>query len=311
MNIDDLKYQIESILHPEPDEDGQNYWAFPHKRLSSVHGLDISYFRGPLDIKGDGVFERLLNDDADPLHDTIQCITVPSSLLMASFHLFADSLIEYHDRERRWDLYRFYPSILMTVWSAFEAWLRISSEILVAAVTTLPRPVKEALLEVRQVVRKNGQIKDHTDRRSVLERYWLLLKYGCNLEFDRGNPVWQAANKVVTARDSLVHYNASNAVSLTASQVWEYIESVLMLFIAPSTLARRTLFIHQFDYYGILAELHSLISEFEERPLHKGWPRGAMIIHCPFDGIDETKYPPRWNCQHPGSGYAGDPDPVR
>jgi len=296
MDTEDLKHQIEAILNPEPDEDGQNYYAFPHKRLSTVHGLDTSYFRGQLDIDGDGAFERLLDDETDPLHETIQCITVPTSLIMASFKLFADSLIEYHDREQRWDLYRYYPSILMTVWSAFEAWLRITSEVLVSTVPTLPQPVKEALLEVRQVVRKNGQIKDHIDRRSVLERYWLLLKYGCNIEFDRGGPVWQGANKVVTARDSLVHYNASNAVSLTASQVWESLESVMLLFIAPSTLARRTLFIHQFDYYETLTELHPLISEFEERPLHKGWPRGASIIHCPFDGIDETKYPPRWKC---------------
>ena len=33
---------------------------------------------------------------------------------------------------------------------------------------------------------RNGQIKMQPDRRSVVDRYWLLLKYGCMLEFDRG-----------------------------------------------------------------------------------------------------------------------------
>jgi hypothetical protein len=294
MHVDDLKYEVKSILHPEPDEDGQTRWDPPHSRLSSVHGLDTSYFRGPFGRKGDGVFERLLHDPSDPLHDTLQSITVPFSLLTASLQLFGDSLIEYHERQRRWDLYRFYPPILMTAWSAFEAWLRISSEILVAVVPTLPPAVRDALLEVRQVVGKNGEIEERADRRPVLERYWFLLKYGCNLEFDRGSRVWQAGASLVTLRDSLVHYNVSKAPSLTASQVWGHLEAVLLLFIAPSTLARRTLLAHQFDHYCTLVQLHPLISEFEERPLHKGWPRDALIFDCPFDGIDETKYPSRW-----------------
>ena len=294
MHVDDLKYEVESILHPEPDEDGQTLCAPPHPHLSSVHGLDTSYFRGPFDLNGDGVFERLLHDASDPLHDTLQSITVPFSLLTVSFQLFGDSLIEYHERQCRWDIYRFYPSILMTAWSAFEAWLRISSEIFVAVVPTLPRAVRDALLEVRQVVGKNGQIEEWADRKPVLERYWLLLKYGCNLEFDRGSRVWQAGVDLVTVRDALVHYNVSKSPSLMASQVWGHLEAVMLLFVAPSTLARRTLLIHQFDHYYTLVQLHPLISEFEERPLHKGWPRNSLIFECPFDGIDETKYPSRW-----------------
>jgi hypothetical protein len=150
------------------------------------------------------------------------------------------------------------------------------------------------LLEVRQGVGKNGQIEERVDRKPVLDRYWLLLKYGCNLEFDRGSRVWQAATDAVTARDSLVHYNVAKAPSLTSSRVWTNLEAVMLLFIAPSTLARRTLLSHQFDHYGTLVRLRPLISEFEERPLHKGCLRNALIFHCPFDGIDETKYPSRW-----------------
>jgi len=296
MHIDDLKGEIELILNPEPDEDGLVRYS-PNQSLSSVHGLDTSYYRGLWQVgwlKRDGAFERLLQDGSDALHDTLQSVTVPGSLLHAALKLFGDSLVEYHERERRWDLYRFYPSILMTVWSAFEAWVRISSEILVAVVPTLPRSIANALLEVRSFVARNGQIERQPDRRPVLDRYWLLLKYGCNLEFDRGSRPWQAGKQAAAVRDSLVHYDVVKAPSLTASEVWNHMEAVMLLFIAPSTLARRTLFHDQFGYHDMLVQLHSLISEFEERPLHKGWPRDAVIFDCPFDGVDESKYPSRW-----------------
>ena len=45
MQIDDLRGEIESILNPEPDEDNQIHYP-PHERLSAVHGLDTSYYRG-------------------------------------------------------------------------------------------------------------------------------------------------------------------------------------------------------------------------------------------------------------------------
>jgi hypothetical protein len=289
MKIEELTQTVRSILNPSGP-----HFDVPDERLSSVHGLDTSYFRGPLDLKGDPAFERLLNNTSDPLHDTLQSITVPFSLLTASVQLFGDSLIEYHARERRSDLYRFYPPILITAWSAFEAWLRISSQILVAAVPSIPPAVRAALLEERDVVERNGQIEKRPDRRPVLERYWLLLKYGCNLEMDRNSQVWQAGANVVKVRNSLVHYNVLKAPSLTASQIWAHLEAVILLFIAPSTFAQRTLLPGQFENYLTLVQLQPLISEFEERPLHKGWPRDALIFHCPFDAADDSKYPPRF-----------------
>jgi hypothetical protein len=296
MHIDDLKGEIELILNPEPDEDGEIQYS-PHSSLSNVHGLDTSYYRGLWQVgwlDRDGAFQRLLQNSADSLHDTLQSITVPGSLLHAALKLFGDSLIEYHEREQRWDLYRFYPSTLMTVWCAFEAWVRIMSEIFVAVVPTLPLAVADALLEVRSYVERNGQIRRQPDRRPVLERYWLLLKYGCNLELDRGSRVWQAGSEAGRVRDSLVHYDVSKAPSLTAAEVWSYMETVMLLLIAPSTMARRTLFHEQFGYHDMLVQLRPLISEFEERPLHKGWSKDAIIFSCPFDGVDDSKYPSRW-----------------
>jgi hypothetical protein len=293
MDIDDLKYEINSILHPERDEEDSLHWNAPHRRLLSVHGLDTSYFCDPSDLTGNMAFERLLDDESDILHETLNSASVPHSLFAAAYQLFGDSLIEYNGRKRRWDAYRFYPPILMTVWAAFEAWVRIASKILVAAVPTLPRAIRDALLEIREIVEKKGQIKEKPDRKPVLERYWLLLKYGCDLEYDRSSAIWQAGDSIRTVRDSFVHYDVTGAPSLTAVEVWKHMEAVLLLFIEPSTKLRRTLFGPQFDLYSTLAGLMPLISNFEERPLHKGWPKHARLFYCPFNRVDDTRYPPR------------------
>ena len=300
MDLADLKHEINSVLRPERDEESSLCWDMPHSRLSSIHGLDTSYFRGPFDLDGDQAFKRLVDDNADPLHDTLQSITVPASLFTAALQLFGDSVIEYHDRTRRWDVYRFYPPILMTVWSAFESWVRISSKILVALVPTLPSDIRNSLLEIR-FVEKNGKIEEKSKWRPVFKRYCLLLKYGCDLEYscdpedDYTSPIGEAGDRMRLVRDSFVHYDASTAPSLTALEVWKHMEAMLLLLIEPSTKLRRTLFGPQFDLYSTLAGLQPFIPEFEERPLHKGWSKRATIFDCPFNGADDTRYPPRWS----------------
>lgn len=92
-------------------------------------------------------------------------------------------------------------------------------------------------------------------------------------------------------RDTLVHYDVAKAPTITATETWTHIESAMLLFIAPSTMASRTLFHSQFEFFNTLTKLHPFISEFEERPLHKGWSKEPQIFSCPFDGADESKYP--------------------
>jgi hypothetical protein len=294
MDIEDLKCEVDSILHPEADEDDRLLWVSPHPRLASVHKLDTSYFLGPHDPKGDSMFTRLLNDESDPLHKTLESASVPLSLFTAGLQLFGDSLVEYHVRKKRWDVYRFYPSILMTVWAAFESWVRISSEVLVAVVPTLPTVIKHALLEKREIIDDSGKFRTRRDFKPVLMRYWLVLKYGCNLEWERGSEMWQTAERAREVRDSLVHYNIQGAPALTSSEIWCHMEAVLMLFIGPSAKIRRTIFGPQYDLYSTLAALQPLITQFEERPFHKGWPKDATFFDCPFDGVDDSKYPRRW-----------------
>lgn len=291
MNTDEFRQAVDVILHPESDGDSYFHQEFPHSCLTKKHGLDTSYFKGTMSAQGDRAFERLLEDENDPLHDTFQSITVPYSLTTAALELFGDSLVAYRGAKRKHGVYRYYPSILMTIWSAFESWVRIYSEILVKVAENVPEPVKNSLLEERVIVDENGKIGRRNERRPVLDRYWLLLKYGCNIDFDRGGRIWQCGKQVADIRDNLVHYDVKKAPPLKALDIWTHMESVMLLFIAPSTVAKRTLFHWQFECFNTLAELYPLISQFEERPLHKGWSKEAQIFICPFDGVDDVKYP--------------------
>lgn len=299
MDLESLKSKISAVLRPERDDEDPRF-DFPHPRLSTVHGLDTSYFFGPVHPAGDRRYERLLNDESDPLHVALQSITVPASLFMAGVQLFGDSLLEYHGRDQRWDVYRFYPPILMTVWGAFEAWVRLASEVFVSVSKELPIEVADALLERRSFVDDSGNIKTKRESRPVLTRYRLLLKYGFDHEYSPQSAIWSAANETRNVRDSLVHYKAPEAPALTASKTWKHIESLLLLLIEPSTIVGRTLFASQFDVYSALAAMLPLISEFEERPFHKGWPKTSAIFDCPFNGVDEARYPLRWSANAGG-----------
>ncbi len=179
----------------------------------------------------------------------------------------------------------------MTIWAAFESWVRITSDLFIHVVENLPPVVADALIEERPYIKENLKIGRIADRRSTLDRYWLLLKYACNIEYDRGSTIWQNGEAVVTARDELVHYKTSKAPTLTMRNVWEHMEATLLLFIGPSSEAQRTLFLKQYAYHSMLVELLRFIIDFEERPLHKGWPAGGTIMYCPFDNVDEKKYP--------------------
>ena len=68
----ELKYKVDSIISPEPDPEGGTGIVPPHPRLSAVHKLDTSYYRGPVFVKADKAFERLLTDETDPVHNILE-----------------------------------------------------------------------------------------------------------------------------------------------------------------------------------------------------------------------------------------------
>ncbi len=286
---EELREESQAILCPD-EVDGPIVLP-PHKRLCEHFGLDLSYFQSPMAIDGDRKYDHLIEDPDDPVNTIIESTSVPQTLIYASLKIFADSLITYCSTVESWGVYRYYPSVLMTIWAAFESWVRIISELFVKVATDLPQVVADSLMEVRPIVKRNGNISSEQNRRSTLDRYWLFLKYACNIDYDRGSKIWQNGEAVVEARDEIVHYKTQKAPTLTMEQVWDHMEAVFLLFIGPSADARRTLLHYQYEYYWALVELQKFIIDFEERPLHKGRQAGSSIIYCPFDKIDETRYP--------------------
>jgi hypothetical protein len=291
MDRNELADQLQAIFDPEPDEDGFVPDTPPHPRLADSHGLNLSYWK-PFEFGSTSQFSRLVRDRADPVNAVTQSLSVPSSLFWAGLRLFGDSLLAYCDTEDRRGVFRYYPPILVTFWAGFEAFVRLYSELLIHLLPATPVAVKSALLEVEDYVERDGGICQRQRSRPVLDRYWLLLKYGWKLEFDRGGRIWQAGQDVAAVRNQIVHYEVSTAPTLKATELWNYLESMLLLLIGPSAALRRSVFHRQFDLYWVLVDLNRLIEEFEERPVHKGWPFSPYLFSCSFEGIDSTRYPP-------------------
>lgn len=296
MDPEELRERLWPILHPEPDEDSGPGGSPPHKRLFEVHGLDCSYW-SPYESSSTSIWNRLIRDARDPLHDSIQSLTVPGSLSVAAIRLFGESLIAYADQEDQfvkqgWGVFRYYPSVLITFWSAFEAFVRLQSEYLLAMKSSLPHPIRLALSEEEEYVDDRGRIRTRNRRRPVLDRYALLLQHGYSLEVDRGAQFWQNGVRAVEARDALAHYHVRGAPSITCRDLWTYLEAIALLWIAPSAHVGRSIYWQQYDCYEMLAKLHPFLQEFEERPLHKDWPRGGgILVYAPFDGVDDERYP--------------------
>jgi hypothetical protein len=133
MYPEELRDRIWPILYPER-EHGEH--TLPHRRLRETHGLDCSYW-SPLEFSSGSKFSRLVRDAGDPLHGSIEGLTVPGSMSIAALRLFGDSLIAYADEsdksvKRGWGSFRFYPPVLLTFWTAFEAFVRLQTELYLA-----------------------------------------------------------------------------------------------------------------------------------------------------------------------------------
>jgi hypothetical protein len=227
------------------------------------------------------------------LSSVIQAQQAPYELFFGTIRLFGDSIVLYHNAAPRHGPYRYYPAILMSAWASFEAFVRVSSELLVKTAKALPNPIQLALMESQDRVEKNGAIRTQSKFRPLLDRYWWLLKFGYGVEYDRGNRIWQLGQSALTKRNELVHYEVSDMPALTATELWQHLEAILLLLIGPSAQIRISVMPRQYELYGVLVQLRELIEEFEERPFFKDKPvdlRG-VVFPCPFQDIDDVKYP--------------------
>ena len=139
VDIEEFKEGIQHLLNPEPDEDGFMPQEYPNEHLHEYPGLDFEYMAN-YDWEGSSVhkYTRICPEDEERLHILTRNQDVPFRLFISSLHLFADSIIEYHEATAKKGDIRFYPPILLTFWSGFESFVRYSSELLIITVPSLP-----------------------------------------------------------------------------------------------------------------------------------------------------------------------------
>ncbi len=291
MNREELETGLAGIFEPDMDEDGVAVAFPPHSRLRDHHGLDTSYWKR-YEFGSTSPFSRLVRDANDPINNATQSLSAPTELFLAGLRLFGDSLIAYSTAEKkRTGPLQYYPAILMTFWAGFEAFVRLYSEILVQVNPPIPPLVRGVLLESEEYLDRDGTPRSRTRQRPILDRYWLMLKFGYGLEYDRGGKIWQCGEASLARRNEFVHYAVNSAPSINTSDLWTQLEAIMLLLIGPSTLLGRSIFSRQYEIYRMLSELQPLIEDFEERTFFKGIMTGGYLFPCTFQGIDEKRYP--------------------
>ena len=180
MDYEELYGQIYNIFHHEPviGNEGEEYYETPPQdRLTAEFGLDTSYWK-PFEYGAGSALVRRATVDDNDLSSVIQAQQAPFELFFGTIRLLGDSIILYHNEDPRHGPYRYYPAILMSAWASFEAFVRVSSELLVKTARALPNSIQLALLESEDGIEKNGVIRSRRKFRPLLDRYWWLLKFG-------------------------------------------------------------------------------------------------------------------------------------
>jgi hypothetical protein len=298
MNRSELEQEIAAIFEPVYDDDSAiPLPAPPHARLETVHKLNTSYW-DPLEFSTTSPYSRQIREASDPLNGTMPSVSAPAMLFWSGVRLMTESLLAYCNVQgRRTGAFRYFPAILMTFCAGFEAFVRFQSEILAQVARELPHAVRLALLELEEYVERDGSVKQRRRQRTILERYWLILKYGHGYDFARGSKIWQAGQAALEKRNELVHYEVGKTPSLGLFELWSHMEAILLILIAPSADLKRSVYTSQFEIYEKLADLFPLleqIGDFVEQPIHKDWnrkPWGTHIFACSFSNIDNDRYP--------------------
>ncbi len=295
LSADELRAEIHSIFNPEPivgSEGAEWHEMPPLPRLSTEYSLDTTYWR-EFEYGSISPLMRRAVTHEEQLASIVHAQQVPRELFFGALRLLAGSIIEYHGELTRSGPYRFYPAILMSAWASFEAFVRIYSELLVKTSRNLPTPAEEALLERMDVIDDQGRIRSNRNQQPLLRRYWWLLKFGFECEYDRGSRIWQMGDAALDKRNELVHYKFSEMPSLKATELWGHLEAILLLFIGPSCQIRKSVVPDLYELYGVLFDLQPLIEEFEEKPLYKEFPLrlDEVIFPCPFENVDDAKFP--------------------
>lgn len=208
--LQDFMEEINWLFHPEPDEDGTPLREFPNKRIREHYGLNVSYMES-FDWEGSTVHKhtRLCPAEEQRIHSLTRNKDVPERLFGTALRLFADSIMEYHEKDEKEGELRFYPPIILTFWAAFETFVRHSSELLRVTAETLPAEIEHFLSEEEKYIDRKGEIATKTRYYGVLDRYAVFLKYAYHFDVNKGDRYWQELVKAKELRDYYTHLDVS------------------------------------------------------------------------------------------------------
>src|SRR5207248_2269515 len=230
MHYDDLAAEIESIFNPEPDDD-EPHREWPQQRLTDHHGLDFTYMEELLWEGATSHPNTRFWPEKEPGGDELtRSMDVGRRLFYAALRVFGDSISTYatEGAKRNPSELRFYPPVILTFWSGFEAFVRHSSELMIHTSKDLPGEVADYLRDELTVVDRSGAIKKETKYRPALDRYAVLLQYGMGYKVDRGNKYWQALERARDLRDYYTHIDAMNSRALSSNDIFDFLETVML-----------------------------------------------------------------------------------
>ena len=285
--------EIHWLFHPEPDEDGNAPREFPNKRISEHYGLDVSYMKS-FDWEGSSVhkYTRLCPAEEKRIQVLTKNQDVPDRLFGTALRLFADSIIEYHNKGEKEGELRFYPPIVLTFWAGFETFVRHSSELLIVTAKTLPVEVKSFLSEEERYINRKGEVATRTKYHGVLDRYAVFLIYAYHFDVNKGDLYWQELMKAKKLRDYYTHLDVSAPRKLTSKEVLSFMEAILLSIIVPSSQLQRTLMIGIYWLYNIWTTLYEYNVEYTERPFFLNWHLNEeYLFHCNFENVDRKRFP--------------------
>jgi len=213
-------------------------------------------------------------------------------LLGAALRIFADSILAYDGRKEREGLIRFYPPVILTLWSGFETFVREKSELFVIVGRDVPVEVRNCLLDQETYLDNRSDIKTRDKHRNVLERYRVLLKFAYGFEVDRGDAYWQQVEAAQELRDYYPPLDVRDARAITSANLVDYMEAVLMVIIHPSAKLKKTLLLGIYGIYNLWSALADLAKPFVEKPpLMDMRMNDGFLFHCNFENVDEVRFP--------------------
>jgi hypothetical protein len=292
MDIDELSGGISTLFGAERDIgiDGRER---PHSRLTAEYGLDFSYLETHIP-EGWSAHpdSRVCMEGDERLDALVQNMAVPNQLFEAGLRLFADSMVAYHEQSERTGPLRYYPPIILTFWSAFETFVRELSIRFVVMARDIPIEISDFLLERQRNVDKNGNVKTSTKYQSALDRYRVLLRYAYDYKMDRGSRVWQQLESANDLRDYYTHLDVTMPRKITSKELSQFMESVLLGIIWPSSQLGKTLLLGVYYLYADWFWLSENAKEFTEQPPLIGFDASKRYaIPANFSNVDRDRFP--------------------